>query len=132
MNAYKATIILLVLAASGCATTSYHWRHNQLSGPAAQQQFNTNQAICTSDAYRTAGPPPRAPQPPPNSTTSFYGQTTQGTNFQGQAQTTYSQGNPFTSAFEQGQAEGRYQNAISAIFNGCMAQKGWSQYAVTR
>lgn len=115
-----------------CANTEYRWRHSNLSGPTAQQQFNSDQAICAAEAHRTAGPAPQAPQLPPNTTTTFHGQTSRGTTFQGNASTTHSEANPIWSGFEQGRADARHQNTVAALFNGCMTQLGWSQHRVTR
>jgi len=120
------------LMAVACTTTQYYWRHKTMSGPAAEQQFATDRGNCIAAAYRTVGGPPQAPQLPPPSTTNFSGFTSQGTYFQGQAQTTYSDPNPFWSGMKQAEAENQHRAALSSVFTGCMAQRGWSQYAVTR
>ena len=123
---------LLLLTAVACSTTQTYWRHNALSGSEAQQQFVADQGACTGAAYRVVGGPPQAPQLPPPSTTNFSGYTSQGNYVQGQAQTTYSSQNPFWDGMQQGQAQAQYQNALTSVFNGCLAQRGWSQYSVTR
>lgn len=122
-----ATAVLFLTA---CASTQYHWRHNSLSGAAAQQQFSVDQGACTAEAYRVIGGPPQSPQLPPGSTTTFSGNTSRGTQFSGQAQTTYSDPNPFWSGYKQAEAERQHRTALSQVFTGCMAQRGWSQYAV--
>jgi len=120
------------LAAVACSTTQTYWRHNTLSGSAAEQQFVADRGTCTGAAYRAIGGPPQSPQLPPPSTTNYSGYTSQGTYIQGQAQTTYSDPNPFLSGVRQGEADAQYRAALTNVFNGCMAQRGWSQYSVTR
>lgn len=126
-----STVTLSILTVA-CSNTQNYWRHNSLSGSAAEQQFAADRGTCTAAAHRAIGAPPQAPQLPPSSTTNFSGYTSQGTYVQGQAQTTYSDPNPFWSGVKQSEAEGQYRAALSSVFNGCMAQRGWSQHSVTR
>jgi len=124
--------LLAVLLLSACATTQYYWHHNQLTGQGAQQQFVADRGTCTAAAYRAVGAPP-ASQIPPDTVTTFSGYTSSGGYMYGQAHTT--SGSLFAGpaeGFEQAQRENQYRTASTNVFNGCMAQRGWTLQAVTR
>jgi hypothetical protein len=127
----SALSVAAVVVLSGCQTTQYYWRHNQLSGPQAQQQYGIDHGTCTGAAYRAVGAPP--PGPPPDTVTNFSGYTGSGGYFSGQART--SPQSPFFGAPAgaiQAEREIQYRNAYLSVYGGCMAQRGWSLQTVTR
>lgn len=125
-----ALCVSLVLVA--CATTHNYWQHNQLTGQPAQQQLTADRGTCTIAAYQAIGGPPTQPQRPPDTQTTFSGTTSRGDYFSGQARANTSDPNPSASALQQGRIESEYKAALTNVFNGCMAQRGWSLRAVTR
>lgn len=112
---------LLVLTA--CATRQQMaWYHS--SGHAGQQQFNTDNAICTGVAHRSAGAPPAQQS---STSTTFSGQTSSGTTFQGQATTSPSnQMWGMAAGFQAAEVQARHEQAIRSIHRGCMAERGWT------
>lgn len=101
-------------------------------GQAAQQQFVIDRGTCTAAAYRTVGAPPPS-QNSPDTITTFSGYTSKGGYLYGQAHTTGS--DPFFGAIagsQQAVRENQYQQALANVFNGCMAQHGWTMQPVTR
>lgn len=125
-------LLSVVLMLGACATRQYYWQHSQLVGQAAQQQFIVDRGTCTAAAYRAVGAPPPS-QNPPDTVTTFSGYTTSGVYLYGQARTAAS--DPFFSAMAGGEQvvrENQYQQALTNVFNGCMAQHGWTLQIITR
>ena len=131
LSALAVSWLAAVVVLAGCARTQYYWRHNQLSGEMAQQQFAVDRGTCTAAAYRAVGAPPAGP--PPDTVTNFSGYTGSGGYFHGQARS--SPQSPYFGApagSQQAEREIQYQNAYLSVFGGCMAQRGWSLQTVAK
>lgn len=116
-------VFMAVLLASCAAPPQPVWYHS--SGTFNQQRFSGDDSICTSLAYRSIGGPPQAQAG--GSTTSFSGQTSTGTTFQGESRTVPANQMFGTAAgFQAYEAQANYNQAIRSVHRGCMAERGWS------
>lgn len=122
----SALTAVLLISCAGAPSQQPNWRHNQLSGQAAQQQHTVDSRVCVADARNAVGPPPTS-QTPPNTVTNFSGYTSSGGYISGQATTTTQ--SPMFGApngIQQANAQNQYMNAIGQLTLNCMAQRGWS------
>ncbi len=123
MNPSAALITSVALLSSCAAAPQQAWFHS--SGRADQTQFQIDDGACVAQAYRAVGGPPAVASG--GSSTTFSGQTSSGTTFQGQSQTVpTNQMFGAAAGFQAYDAEDRYNQAVNAVFRGCMAQRGWS------
>ncbi len=123
---------LAALLLNACATTQYYWRHNQLTGQAAEQQLTADRSSCTITARSAVGAPPVS-QNQPDIVTNFSGYTSSGGYVSGQARmTTQSPMFGAAAGIQQAEVENRHQDALLNVFVGCMAQRGWAIQAVGR
>ena len=122
---YALAAVLLGACAVG-PTQQPNWRHNQLTGQAAQQQHAIDSRACVAAAQSAIGPPPGA-LTPPNSVTNFSAQTSSGVYVTGQATTT-AQAQMFGApvGIQQANIQNQYMNAVGSLTLNCMAQRGWS------
>jgi len=120
--------IFVMAALSACAQQQQYWQNSNLGGQNAQQQLNIDSGECTAAAHQAIGPAPHPiAQPSTNNMTSFYGTTSSGAYFSGQAR---SANNDFSawgpSSSIQIDREVNHRNSLANVYNGCMAQRGWS------
>lgn len=115
---------LLLMGCAIAPSQQPNWRHNQLTGQAAQQQHDIDRAQCLA-AARSAVAPPLA-QMPPSTVTNFFANTPSGY-VSGQATTT-TQGGMYGApvGIQQANAQINYESAFANMALGCMAQRGWS------
>jgi len=117
---------LLLNACAAAPTQQPNWRHNQLTGQAAQQQHAMDSRACISGARNAAGPPPVS-LTPPDTVTNFSGYSSSGGYISGQARTTTQ--SPFFGApagIQQANMQNQWEANIANMALGCMAQRGWS------
>jgi hypothetical protein len=91
-----------------------------------QARFSIDQGHCTAAAYRSVGPLPTTDTETTNTT--FAATTSSGETISGTATSTQS-GTSLGSVAEgmaQAQRQQQYQAAINSIYNGCMAERGWT------
>ena len=119
-------IALALLLLNACATQQGQWRHNQLTGQAAQQQLAIDTDPCLATARNVVGPPP-ATQTPRDTVTTFSGYSSSGGYVRGEARTTTQSGMYGAPVgIQQSDMQNQYANTINSVFLGCMRQRGWT------
>lgn len=122
MNLALASLSAVALLTACAAPPQQAWYH--LSGTSISQRFQTDDGTCTGVAYRSVGAPPTTQS---GSTTTFSGQTSTGTTFQGEARTAPANqlfGAP--AGFQAYETQNRYEQAVRSVHRGCMAERGWT------